>query len=106
MYMTGSTDGHNPLGLDKKVFTVTAQAHAFPMTYHRDPEGGIPDAFDWYSPWYQSKHIYEEVFRWFVSCGLGSLKTVHKPIAVHGQRPLRCASSERTKQGEINKCVA
>lgn len=42
--------------------------------------------FDWYSPKYQSKHTYEEVFRWFESCGLEDLHVLGQPIAVRGRR--------------------
>lgn len=84
----------------------SALAFAFPMAHHRDPEWRILDTFDWYSPWYQSKHTYEEVFRWFESCGLENLKVVQKPIAVQGQRPLCSAVPQGTKQGEISQCVA
>ena len=47
----------------------------------------VLDTFDWYSPKYQSKHTYEEVFRWFESCGLEDLHVVEVPIAVRGRKP-------------------
>jgi hypothetical protein len=43
--------------------------------------------FDWYSPKYQSKHTYEQVFRWFESCGLEDLHVAESPIAVRGRKP-------------------
>ena len=68
-------------------------------------EQGDPDwdsrvlaTFDWYSPKYQSKHTYEEVFTWFESCGLGDLHVSGQPIAVRGRKKeqsLRRASSGR-----------
>lgn len=79
---------------------------AIPMAFHRDPEWRILDTFDWYSPWYQSKHTYEEVFRWFESCGLENLRVIDKPIAVQGQRPVLSVHPERKKQGEMSQCVA
>lgn len=84
----------------------SALAFAFPMAFHRDREWRILDTFDWYSPWYQSKHTYEEVFRWFEDCGLENLKVVQKPIAVQGQRPLRSSVPEGTRQREMSQCVA
>ena len=84
----------------------SALAYAFPMAHHSDPEWRILDTFDWYSPWYQSKHTYEEVFRWFESCGLENLKVIQKPIAVQGQRPLHSATPEGTQQREMSQCVA
>jgi SAM-dependent methyltransferase len=47
----------------------------------------VLDTFDWYSPKYQSKHTYEEVFRWFESCGLEDLHVVEVPISIRGRKP-------------------
>jgi SAM-dependent methyltransferase len=58
-----------------------------PVSPHRDPQWRVLDTFDWYSPYYQSKHTYEEVFRWFESCGLEDLHVAQKPISVCGSRP-------------------
>ncbi len=41
---------------------------------------------DWYAPKYQSKHTYEEVFRWFESCGLQDLHVLHQPVSVRGKK--------------------
>src|SRR5215469_1133168 len=60
----------------------------FPMPLdQRDGTLRVLDTFDWYSPKYQSKHTYEEVFRWFESCGLEDLRVLHEPIAVRGTKP-------------------
>jgi 2-polyprenyl-3-methyl-5-hydroxy-6-metoxy-1,4-benzoquinol methylase len=58
-----------------------------PMSFDADPHWRQLDTFDWYSPWYQSKHTYEEVFRWFESCGLQDLHVGGKPICVRGSKP-------------------
>jgi SAM-dependent methyltransferase len=58
-----------------------------PMSFNRDPRWRVLDTFDWYSPWYQSKHTYEEVFRWLESCGLQDLSVGEIPIAVRGRKP-------------------
>jgi 2-polyprenyl-3-methyl-5-hydroxy-6-metoxy-1,4-benzoquinol methylase len=65
-----------------------ATAWLIPMSFDRNAEWRVLDTFDWYSPWYQSKHSYEEVFRWFESCGLEDLHVGEEPISVHGRRPL------------------
>jgi 2-polyprenyl-3-methyl-5-hydroxy-6-metoxy-1,4-benzoquinol methylase len=52
----------------------------------RDARARVLDTFDWYSPKYQSKHTYEEVFRWFESCGLQDLHVLHEPVAVRGTK--------------------
>jgi len=62
--------------------------HIFPVSRHKDSEMRILDTFDWYSPRYQSKHTYEQVFRWFESCGLVDLRVNGIPIAVRGRKPI------------------
>ena len=61
----------------------------FPINHQPDPEARLLDTLDWYSPKYQSKHTYEEVFRWFESCGLGNLAAGEHPIGVRGRKPSR-----------------
>lgn len=68
--------------------------HVFPVNFHRDPEIRVLDTLDWYSPKYQSKHTYEQVFRWFESCGLEAMNIGELPIGVRGRKPL----GERRKE--------
>jgi SAM-dependent methyltransferase len=63
-----------------------------PVSLHPNTEMRVLDTFDWYSPSYQSKHTYEEVFRWFESCGLESLKVLYESVSVRGIRPVGEAS--------------
>ena len=65
----------------------SALAYLIPMSFHPDRAWRILDTFDWYSPWYQSKHTYVEVFRWFEECGLEDLRVREEPIAVQGTKP-------------------
>jgi SAM-dependent methyltransferase len=60
----------------------------FPVNTHPDPEVRVLDTLDWYSPKYQSKHTYEQVFRWFESCGLEGLSVGEIPVGVRGKKPL------------------
>jgi SAM-dependent methyltransferase len=62
--------------------------HVFPVNFHRDPEIRVLDTLDWYSPKYQSKHTYEQVFRWFESCGLEALNVGEVSVGVRGRKPL------------------
>ena len=62
--------------------------NVFPVDRDPDPERRVLDTFDWYSPKYQSKHTYEQVFRWFESCGLVDLSVAERPIGVRGRKPL------------------
>ena len=63
-------------------------AYIVPMNMNPSREWRLLDTFDWYSPVYQSKHTYEEVFRWFEDCGLEDLHVLYRPIAVRGTKPL------------------
>lgn len=81
-----------------------ALAYAIPMAFHPDRKWRILDTFDWYSPWYQSKHSYEEVFRWFESCGLEDLRVIEQPIAVQGRRPVLGVES-RHRTDEVSQCA-
>lgn len=71
-----------------------ALAYLIPMSLNPDPKWRLLDTFDWYSPWYQSKHTYEEVFRWFEECGLENLRVIEQPISVQGQKPLTARREE------------
>ena len=82
-----------------------ALAYLFPMAFHPNRTWRILDTFDWYSPWYQSKHTYEQVFRWFESCGLDDLRVIEQPIAVQGRRPLVRELSTPSREEEINQCA-
>ena len=62
--------------------------HVFPVNRHPDAEIRVLDTLDWYSPKYQSKHTYEQVFRWFESCGLESLNVGDVSVGVRGKKPL------------------
>jgi 2-polyprenyl-3-methyl-5-hydroxy-6-metoxy-1,4-benzoquinol methylase len=59
-----------------------------PVNHDPIREWRVLDTFDWYSPQYQSKHTYEEVFRWFESSGMEDLHVGQVPISVRGTKPL------------------
>ena len=61
---------------------------ALPISLHPQAAMRVLDTFDWYSPNYQSKHTYEQVFRWFEDSGLEDLRVLHEPISVRGRRPV------------------
>ena len=61
--------------------------HVFPVNRHSNAEMRVLDTFDWYSPKYQSKHTYEQVFRWFEDCGLEDLTVGELSIGVRGWKP-------------------
>ena len=82
-----------------------ALAYMIPMAFHRDRNWRVLDTFDWYSPWYQSKHTYEEVFRWFESCGLEELRVIEQPIAVQGRRPVSLTKVREKDKAEVEQCA-
>lgn len=63
--------------------------HVFPVNHRQDPELRMLDTFDWYSPKYQSKHTYEEVFRWYEAMGMEEMRVGEISIAVRGRKPFR-----------------
>jgi SAM-dependent methyltransferase len=56
---------------------------------HPDWHWRVLDTFDWYGPQYQSKHTYEEVFKWFEAEGMVNIRVLGAPVAMQGQRPLK-----------------
>lgn len=61
--------------------------YVFPIPLYPQWDWRVLDTFDWYSPKYQSKHTYEEVFRWFEDCGLRDLRVLLEPVSVQGRKP-------------------
>lgn len=59
----------------------------FPSSLHPKSRWRVLDTFDWYSPRYQSKHTYPEVYRWFISEGLQEIRLLDIPVAVRGTKP-------------------
>lgn len=76
-----------------------------PLAQDPDPEWRVLDTFDWYSPWYQSKHTYEEVFRWFESCGLEDLHVANVPIAVRGTAPRTPKARTEESLEAVERCA-
>lgn len=58
-----------------------------PVSNHPRAEWRVLDTFDWYSPKYQWKHSYEEVFPWFEENGLTSIRVLKVPVALQGTKP-------------------
>ena len=46
----------------------------FPMSQHPNPRWRWLDTFDWYTPRYQHKHTWPEVYRWFEENGFGCIR--------------------------------
>ena len=63
--------------------------HVFPVNRQKTPEARMLDTFDWYSPKYQSKHTYEQVFKWYEAMGMEDMRVGEISIAVRGRKPAR-----------------
>jgi 2-polyprenyl-3-methyl-5-hydroxy-6-metoxy-1,4-benzoquinol methylase len=63
--------------------------HVFPVNRQKDPEARMLDTFDWYSPKYQSKHTYEQVFKWYEAMGMEDMRVGEISIAVRGRKPAK-----------------
>jgi len=66
-----------------------AVQYLFPVNRQQDPEARMLDTFDWYSPRYQSKHTYEQVFKWYEAMGMDDMRVGEISIAVRGRKPAR-----------------
>jgi 2-polyprenyl-3-methyl-5-hydroxy-6-metoxy-1,4-benzoquinol methylase len=74
--------------------------YVFPVNQNPNPEIRILDTFDWYSPKYQSKHTYEEVFRWFESEGLSNMRVLEQSVSLRGQKPETHAEADCANDAE------
>ncbi len=76
--------------------------HVFPVNFAGpNNEARILDTLDWYSPQYQSKHTYEQVFRWFESSGLDSLTVGELTLGVRGRKPAGATSRDRQQANKV-----
>jgi O-antigen/teichoic acid export membrane protein/SAM-dependent methyltransferase len=57
-----------------------------PVSPHPRAEWRVLDTFDWYSPTYQWKHTYEEVYPWFEAHGLTDIRVLEVPVALQGTK--------------------
>jgi SAM-dependent methyltransferase len=57
-----------------------------PISHHPKARWRVLDTFDWYSPKYQWKHSYEEVFPWFEEQGLTDIRVLGSPVALQGTK--------------------
>lgn len=66
----------------------------FPMSQHPSPRWRWLDTFDWYTPTYQHKHTWPEVYRWFEEKGFGNIRLMQESrefallhINMRGRKP-------------------
>jgi len=57
-----------------------------PISMHPDWRWRWLDTFDWYTPRYQWKYLYPEIFRWFRESGFGDIEVFDEPIRMRGTK--------------------
>ncbi|PWU24742.1 MAG: hypothetical protein C5B48_04855 [Candidatus Rokuibacteriota bacterium] len=57
-----------------------------PISLHPDWRWRWLDTFDWYTPRYQWKFLYPEVFRWFRNNGFRDVQIYDDPIRMRGTK--------------------
>ena len=57
-----------------------------PISMHEHWRWRWLDTFDWYTPRYQFKYLYPEVFRWFTRRGMTDIEIFDDPIRIRGTR--------------------
>jgi SAM-dependent methyltransferase len=61
---------------------------ALPISMERDWRWRWLDTFDWYTPKYQWKFLYPEIYRWFRDNGFEHVELFDGPIRMSARRPL------------------
>jgi len=74
---------------------------AAPISPERNWRWRWLDTFDWYSPAYQWKFLYPEVFRWFEANGFSDVKIFDGPIRMRGVKAGGEAARERSRRPEL-----
>jgi SAM-dependent methyltransferase len=57
-----------------------------PISMERDWHWRWLDTFDWYTPKYQFKYLYPEIFRWYQDAGFHELEMFGDPVRMSGQK--------------------
>ena len=60
--------------------------HLFPISMRKEVDWRILDTFDWYSPKYQWKHRYPEVFSWFRDNNIQVVHLGEPPVGMTGRK--------------------
>lgn len=75
--------------LKRRIPKLAASAlnYLLPTSMEDDPDWRVLDTFDWYSPTYQWKHAYPEVFGWFEEAGLEDIRPLPDAVSMTALRP-------------------
>jgi SAM-dependent methyltransferase len=72
---------------------------ALPISMERDWRWRWLDTFDWYTPTYQWKYLYPEIFRWFRENHFHDIELFDGPIRMSGQKALVTESTDERDRG-------
>jgi SAM-dependent methyltransferase len=75
---------------------------ACPISLHRNWRWRWLDTFDWYTPRYQWKFLYPEVFRWFRAARFLDIEIFDEPIRMRG---VKSTSEGRSLQAGLDKAL-
>ena len=67
-----------------------------PISMEADPRWRWLDTFDWYTPKYQFKYLYPEIFRWFRDSGFRDIEIFDGPIRMSGKKQAESGADIRT----------
>ena len=69
---------------------------AAPISMEREARWRWLDTFDWYTPKYQFKYLYPEIFRWFRDNGFHDVEIFDGPIRMSGKKLAESGADVRT----------
>jgi SAM-dependent methyltransferase len=69
---------------------------ALPISMEPDARWRWLDTFDWYTPKYQFKYLYPEIFRWFRDNGFHDVEIFDDPIRMCGKKMVDSCAGVRT----------
>jgi SAM-dependent methyltransferase len=77
-----------------------------PISKEKYWEDRILDTFDWYSPRYQWKHTYPEVYRWFQQANLTDIHILDVPVSMWGRKPKTRARGARMESEAAKSSIS
>jgi SAM-dependent methyltransferase len=69
---------------------------AAPISMEREARWRWLDTFDWYTPRYQFKYLYPEIFRWFREYGFRDIEIFDGPIRMSGKKVAESGADVRS----------
>lgn len=75
---------------------------ALPISMERHWRWRWLDTFDWYTPRYQFKYLYPEIFRWYQDAGFHEVEIFGDPIRMSGQKRSTTETSHGREQHRRN----